>query len=132
MKLDDNFKHGIIWQDIQHQQLLEAINKLVNSVTTGKNDKELFYKTINFIKEYISSHFSTEELYMKKYNYPETKKHIEEHQLFIDDFIKFISQSIYNDKESAKLLYKLNEWFLNHIKTTDKQLAKFLSNISPR
>jgi len=126
MVLDEDYKNGIIWQDIQHQRLLSTIKSLANSAVAGRSDKELFYKTIYFLKEYISCHFATEELYMTKYGYPGIKNHLEEHHLFIEDFKKFISQSIYSAKESATLLNSLNVWFVNHIKGTDRQLAKFL------
>lgn len=126
MRFSEEYKHGIIWQDVQHEQLLKNIKKLSDSQATGVKNKENFYKTIQFIKEYINAHFGIEELYMKKHGYPGTKKHIEVHQYFIASFEKFIDQSIYSEKESVKLLNRLTKWFVGHIQTTDKDLAEFL------
>ena len=122
----DDYKHGVIWQDVQHQQLLDTTKKLLDSWVTADNDKESFFQTINFLKKYFASHFSIEEIHMKKYDYPEINKHLEEHRYFVSSFSKFVSQCIYSDKESAILLTSLNSWFFNHIMTTDKQLAQFL------
>ena len=60
MEWGEDCQHGIIWQDFQHEQLADTINNLLDSVATGNNDKETFYKTIKFIKEYINSDLATQ------------------------------------------------------------------------
>lgn len=126
MTLDASYKHGIIWQDMQHEQLVDNIGKLAAVKATGAENKKKFFAAVKFIKEYTNSHFIIEELYMKKYAYPEIKTHTAVHQYFIDSFDKFIDNSIYSEKEVAKLIDRLNKWLAGHIQTLDKDLAEFL------
>ena len=39
--------------------------------------------------EYVTEHFSTEEEYMKKYNYPKLEAHKAEHVNFMDFYSEF-------------------------------------------
>ena len=127
MEWGEECQLGIIWQDFQHKQLIDNINKLLDCLITGNKDKETFYKTIKFVKEFSLNHFNLEELYMKKHDFPGMKGHVKEHRLFTDDLNHFISVCIYREVESStELLNKLNTWFSHHIQTTDKILADFL------
>jgi hemerythrin-like metal-binding protein len=126
MEWINEYQHGIIWQDFQHKQLVDKMNELLNSIISG-HDKEVFFETVRFIKEYSQNHFKTEELYMKNWEYPEFEEHAKEHLVFIADFNNHISKSIYQQTESAgELINKLTQWFFTHTQTTDKKLAKFL------
>ena len=127
MEWREDCQHGIIWQDFQHKQLVDNINKLLDSVITGSNDTETFYRTVKFLKEFSHSHLKTEELYMRKYGFPEMRNHVEEHHDFINDFNKIIHEGTYQEIESSvELLNKLNTWFYKHTQTTDRVLAEFL------
>jgi hemerythrin-like metal-binding protein len=127
MEWGDNCQHGIIWQDFQHKQLVNIINGLLDSIIIGSGDKETFYKTIKFLKEFTYSHLGIEELYMRKYEFPGMRAHLAEHKFFIGDLNKFISVCIYHEQESSvELLNKLNTWFFHHTQTTDKILAEFI------
>jgi hemerythrin len=101
MEWGKDCRHGIIWQDFQHKQLIDGINKLLDSLITGNNDKETFYETIKFVKEFSRNHFNLEELYMKKHAFPGMKNHVREHQFFTNDLNKFISVCIYHESESS-------------------------------
>jgi hemerythrin len=127
MEWDTNYENGIIWQDLQHKELIESMLHLLNSIVEGNQDKDSFYKTIKFVKHYYISHFLTEEKYMIANNYPLLKDHLAQHKYFINEINSFISQCIFQDMESSvELLNKLTNWFYFHIQHTDKQLAKFL------
>ena len=81
----NDYQHGIIWQDYQHKQLVDKMNELLDSIISG-HDKEAFFETVRFIKEYSKNHFKTEELYMKNWEYPKFKEHSKEHRDFIIDY----------------------------------------------
>jgi len=126
MEWINEYQHGIIWQDFQHKQLVDKMNELLNSLISGQ-DKETFFETIRFVREYVNNHFKTEELYMKNWDYPAFKEHSRDHKAFIIDFNNHISKCIYQESESSvELINKLTQWFFNHTQTTDRDLAKFL------
>ena len=126
MEWDKKYQHGIIWQDFQHKQLADKMSELMNSLLVG-NDKEAFFETIKFLREYSDSHFRIEELYMKQYNFPGSNEHAIEHRKFVRDLNVFVSSCIYKEAESSsELINKLTEWFFNHTQTTDKVFAAFL------
>lgn len=127
MEWGEDLQHGLIWQDFQHKQLVDHINMLLDAVVTGNKDKEIFYKTVKFIKDYSQEHFGLEELYMARHAFPGMEGHIKAHKIFVKNFDQFVSASIYRQTESSTdLLNKLSAWFFNHIHTTDKVLAEFL------
>lgn len=127
MEWGEEYQLGIIWQDFQHKQLIDNINELLDSLITGNNDKDTFYKTIKFVREFSLNHFKLEELYMKKHAFPGLEDHVKEHRFFTNDLNHFISVCIYHEIESStELLNKLSSWFSHHIQTTDKILAEFL------
>jgi len=127
MEWKEEFQHGLIWQDFQHHQLIDNINALINSVTSGDSDDKSFRKAALFTIQYCSGHFKIEEEYMKKHGYSLTESHIEQHNLFIDDFKKIISDNNLNGaQKSSVLLNKLLTWFKDHILTDDKLFANFI------
>ena len=126
MEWISDYQHGIIWQDLQHRQLVDKMNELLESIISGR-DKEAFFETVKFVREYTTSHFRTEEMYMQTWEYPHREAHVREHRGFIDDFNSYLSKCIYHESESsAELINKLTTWFFNHTQTTDKKLAAFL------
>jgi hemerythrin len=127
MEWKDEFQHGVLWQDFQHRQLLDNINMLVASVTSGNNDVNAFKKAAYFLAQYCTGHFKLEEEYMKKHGYSLAAAHIEQHNDFIRDFNKLFNEKNLNDAEkSTALLHKLLDWYAEHIVTSDKLLANFL------
>ncbi len=127
MEWDAKYEHGVIWQDLQHKELVEKMHQLLDSIIEIKKDKEIFYDTIKFLKDYHKRHFLIEEEYMIKHKYTGFKDHYKEHKYFTWFLNDFISQSIYREIEtSVELLNECTNWFGNHIKTSDKLFAQFL------
>lgn len=127
MEWKAEFKHGVIWQDFQHKQLLDNINMLIVSVTSGKNDPDSFRKAAHFVIQYCNGHFKIEEEYMKKHGYSLQESHLKQHKQFINDFNAILKGKNLNDSErSSVLLHKLLDWYTDHIMTSDKLLANFL------
>lgn len=113
--------------DIQHQKMLQLVNNLHSAVEAriGKNDlKDLLVELVEFTR----MHFSTEEKYMKKYDYPELVKHHKEHKMLLqhlDDLVKAVSKgnypTFYSDYDVS------TDWALIHISEHDKGLGAFLN-----
>jgi hemerythrin len=127
MPWKEEYQHGLIWQDFQHKQLFDNIEILIESVTTGKNDPDLFRKTALFVIQYCNGHFKIEEEYMTKHGYSLADSHIQQHNDFIKGFNEMLKDKNINDLDKSNaLLHKLLAWFTEHVITSDKLLANFL------
>lgn len=117
---------GIIWQDHQHQALLHSLRELHASIY-NQTDRHQIKKTFAFLEHYFVEHFGLEEKYMAIHNYPEARYHQAEHESFRKSYL-FLQESYRNpsDLSAVLLCYDLNEWIVNHLKTTDRELAAFL------
>ncbi len=125
-KWGQEYRLGLIWQDYQHKELIDRMCELDKAIKEGA-DKNDFYAMISFLGNYIHDHFSLEELYMKKYNYPHALEHIKQHRKFTDEFNKFKSSCIYQEnKTSSELIRNLSKWVVGHILVIDKILTAFL------
>lgn len=120
------YENGVIWQDMQHRELIQVIQKLYKAIASKQPD-EVIQKIVTFLHDYTKNHFDMEEKYMVEFNYPDAMLHIQQHRSFIDMLTNF-------EKERAgtkllanlSLCYDLNEWTLSHIKNDDQKFAHFL------
>lgn len=114
--------------DNQHKKLLAQINKIVESLVFGVDQKKL-EDIIAFFDEYINEHFSYEEEYMKKINYPHLEEHKKMHQDFINNYIKFKSE-FNKDIDKEKIIFEIEnyigKWWIEHIGKEDKKYQLFL------
>ncbi len=123
-KWSDNLKTGIEDVDNQHKELINRVNSLLKASREGKGEKEID-KTIEFLSDYVITHFQTEEKYMEKYNYPEYDEHKRIHKEFVENFKELVK-----NKDSlsfqVKLQVQVGEWLINHINGVDIKMAKYL------
>ena len=118
--------------DNQHKELFNRINNLLEACTKGRGKEEI-KRTLDFLSDYVISHFGTEENLMNKHNYPDYASHKERHEKFKKEFTE-LKMKI--EKESTGLLttigtnHLLIDWWLNHIGKVDKALGAFLSGKS--
>lgn len=122
--MEDSYKHGILWQDYQHQQLLRAISALNKKRGTVLESTEL-KKTITFLGFYVKSHFDLEEYYMQSLAYPEIRKHKEQHAEFTEH-IQAFKLKVRSSNDPGLLLNELCNWLQDHIMGIDKKLAEFI------
>jgi hemerythrin-like metal-binding protein len=111
--------------DDQHKKLIELINDFYDNVSKSAND-ELILKLVKGMKTYTIHHFSTEELYMKRLNYPGYEEHKKEHQNFIDK-VNAVEEKLQKGTivVSFEITSFLKDWIKNHIQNTDKKYTEF-------
>jgi len=119
---------GFVDIDNQHKELFKRINDLVNAMKQGKGKDEVG-KVLKFLEDYTIHHFSNEENYMKKYQYPEYEGHKAQHTGLINDLQKMKEQF---EKEGPSSMMaidiqkELGDWLMIHIAKIDKELGAFL------
>ena len=109
----------LIWQDTQHQTLF----KLIDQLQTIESGFDIFTK----LNDYAESHFSLEESYMRKLNYPRTEEHIRAHNKFREQLNAMTLDQYKIDqqlRESMSLF--LREWLTRHIFGIDKDFEAFV------
>lgn len=123
---DDSFSVKINSIDEQHKKLFEMINDFYDNINKRSNN-ELVLKLVKGMKTYTLMHFSTEERYMKQYEYPNYEQHKKEHEAFIDK-VNALEEKL--KKESIVITFEitnfLKDWIKKHIQNTDKQYSDFL------
>jgi hemerythrin len=112
--------------DEQHKKLISHINEFYAHMKTGKA-KQVMNETLNKLIDYVGYHFSTEEDFFNKFNYPDKDAHVREHKAFVEK-VKIVSEDFKNGKLAVtiELFTFLTDWVENHIKQIDKRYEPFL------
>lgn len=114
--------------DKEHVELFAKINDFMEACAQGKGTDEIM-STINFMRQYTKTHFTNEENWQKRNNYPGFIQHKAFHDQFMTN-LDSISQELKISGVSSALVGKINiqlgSALIAHIKTEDVALAKFL------
>jgi hemerythrin-like metal-binding protein len=124
MSLEQKYKTGVLWQDIQHQQLVDLLEKFSDADEMGQ---AMFTYTLAFLVMYVNHHFTLEEAYMQAYGYSDLAAHKQEHADYIAQLKEFRQTHTRYSKEAGDILMKtVLTWILNHIMGSDQKLGKFI------
>ncbi len=119
---------GVDIIDAQHKELFATADALLEAVEKGGARGEVT-RMVAFLEEYVENHFQMEEMYMKRFNYPEYSTHKIAHTTFVNDFYD-LRQELDNDgvtpELTVRLADRLSDWLTSHIGRMDKALAAFL------
>ena len=112
--------------DAEHQQLIQATNRLLEACAAGKGQQEL-QATMDFLREYTITHFLHEETLQLDHNYPGYPSHKRLHETFLKT-VEDLSVRLYAQGPTPDLVAEINKrlasWLLNHIKTEDVKVAR--------
>ena len=118
---------GLAWQDEQHRELFDRLVALHKAIEQ-RQSREIVSQTLDFLDDYVEIHFGQEEELMQRFSYPELKQHLVEHEEF-RAMLVMLHRFMTRTRKlvlAAKIRTELNQWFLKHIRTTDKRLGAFL------
>jgi len=119
---------GVTLIDDQHKELFKRINRLLEASSQGKGKDEIG-KLIQFLSDYVVTHFATEEKAMIQHGYGGVSAHKLEHLAFLRDF-RDLASSYESQGASTSLLLAVQrrviDWLNNHIRQSDKALGGFL------
>ena len=136
-EFDESLVTGNEMIDTQHRELIDKINKLLDSCETGK-DKLVAAKTLDYLADYTEFHFGEEEKLQESIRYPGIAEHKKEHEKLLA-----VVKDLYNMLEeeegpSDAFVEQVNknviEWLYRHIKGFDRSVAeyKFMNESSER
>ncbi|WP_346904685.1 bacteriohemerythrin, partial [Faecalicatena contorta] len=118
-EFDDSLVTGNDMIDSQHKELIDKINKLLESCESGK-DKLVAIKTLDYLADYTDFHFSAEEKLQEEIEYPGIKEHKKEHEK-LRTVVKELYEMLEEEEgPSNAFVEQVNknviEWLYRHIK----------------
>ena len=118
---------GVDTIDAQHRELFATINTLLRE--EGTASPQDLAGVLDFLEDYVNSHFGLEELYMRRFSYPGFPSHKGEHVAFINDFYDLRDEydaGGATPELADKIGRYMGDWLVNHIGKVDKALGAFL------
>ncbi len=123
----DELVSGIKEIDDQHKEIFRRINELQDAAKEGRG-REYIKELVDFLDDYVATHFSAEEGLMKKYNYPMAELHINQHRYLTRRFEEIKEELSTGHKLIATIMAHsvLGMWWVEHILKIDKPLVAYI------
>ncbi len=121
---DDSFSVNNAELDSQHQKWVEMYNDMDESILTGKVLPKDGAEALKAMQDYARYHFSCEEEYLRKSNYPNFIEHRRLHKDFENLLYGYLRKT--HDGEivlNTEIISLLKDWLLDHILKEDKKYA---------
>ncbi len=127
----DKYKLGVQLIDDQHEELFQKVTRFVEIVRKPipwEEKLENIHETLDFMKNYVVTHFQAEEGFQKKIGYTGYEEHKKIHdemvQFVLDTESKFMNDG-YNEQLMQQFAGKLLAWLINHVLSDDQKIAVF-------
>lgn len=109
--------------DQHHEHLFSLLNRTYDLIATSA-PTDCFGEVFKELKEYTVYHFGAEELWMDQQDYPRKLTHIQQHEAFLKEILRFESEFAAGGELSAiGVLTFIKQWLLNHIYKIDAEYA---------
>ena len=121
------FKVGIEEIDAPHKHLLDKVNEFI--ATTGKVNGKAIQEIYSFLN---SQHLQgkVEEKLMRRYSYPFSTSHQQEHKRFIENFMALKEEADAGSSDPLYLSFRtqilLFDWFTGHIVRADRHMGRYI------
>jgi hemerythrin len=128
----DSLAIGIEAIDNQHKELLARFDRLLSACQSGQGIEEV-KKLLNFLDEYVRTHFRDEEALQVQHRFPGLDAHRREHLYFIEQLnrlktdIKKEGVSTHHVIEANNMLL---QWLMNHIAKSDTAIGAHIKGAS--
>ena len=127
-EFDETLVTGNEMIDGQHKELIEKINKLLDSCEVG-NDKLTAIKTLDYLADYTDFHFGEEEKLQESISYPGIEQHKKEHEKLrrvVEELHEMLEeQEGPTEAFVAQVQENVINWLYNHIKGFDRSVAEY-------
>jgi len=131
----DEYKIGVELVDSQHEELFKRLGDFIVTVRSEQDKEEKrkeIEKTLDFMGEYVVTHFNAEEALQKKYNYPDYENHHKIHEDFkaeIAEFKEKYKENNYDEDFVLEFSGRLLTWLINHVASTDQDIGKHINSV---
>lgn len=124
---DDSFSVNNAEIDLQHKTWVEIYNNLDMKMSKRSTQRSDGLEALKDMEDYARYHFSFEEEYMRKINYPNFIEHHRIHKKFDNLIYTYYRKALEGELVlDSEIISILKEWLLNHILKEDKQYALYL------
>ena len=124
----DDLLTGVPQVDAQHRMLFRLANQVVDPEPLERDANGVLV-VVNFLSGYIDYHFAAEEYVMRETRYPRYELHCHWHETFraeVRGIVRTARTEGITKSLVRKVSYAIQNWLFDHIRTTDRELAKFL------
>lgn len=122
---NDDFSLGNSVFDAQHRQLIDLINKTIQSLENSAPETDAI-PLLRSLQEYARYHFEAEEAYMAEAAFPGLDEHVSQHRYFFNR-VQELDARLFSDESG--IIYELSEflsfWLIDHIVISDFKYASF-------
>lgn len=127
-EFDETLVTGNEMIDGQHKELIDKINKLLDSCEVG-NDKLTAIKTLDYLADYTDFHFGEEEKLQESISYLGIEQHKKEHEKLrrvVEELHEMLEeQEGPTEAFVAQVQENVINWLYNHIKGFDRSVAEY-------
>ena len=127
-EFDETLVTGNEMIDGQHKELIDKINKLLDSCEVG-NDKLTAIKTLDYLADYTDFHFGEEEKLQESISYPGIEQHKKEHEKLrrvVEELHEMLEeQEGPTEAFVAQVQENVINWLYNHIKGFDRSVVEY-------
>lgn len=127
----EKYRLGVPLIDGQHEELFRRVTDFVETVR-GPGEWETktgaVSRTLEFMKDYVVTHFRDEEAYQKKIGYPDAQAHARVHNdmvAYVADVARQYEERGYDQQLVQQFAGKLLAWLINHVASDDQKIADF-------
>lgn len=128
LKWTRDFEIGVEEIDLEHKNIIESYDKLYSMMRVGQG-YEYYEELLEFLTEYINTHFEHEEQLQLKVNYNLYEAHKELHDKFRDRVKHIISEhngEVITGADLISISLFIKDWLLHHILIEDKKIKDFI------
>ena len=121
------FSVGNQMLDAQHKKILTLCADIEKISRSKSGYAEQLHGLLNEMAVYARTHFKTEEALLEMYHYPDLELQREEHLQYLEDLGEILNESLEGSPEPTRLLFFLQNWWIDHILYSDMQYKAFIS-----
>lgn len=124
----ESYRIGVEIVDQQHHELFKMVDRLLRVIRVDKSatHREEYVKTLDFMKNYVVSHFREEEAYQASIHYAGIEAHKEEHHKFTQTVVNYennFKANGYTAPAIKAFAGTLVSWLIYHVAKEDQKLT---------
>ena len=125
---DNSLAIGVKEIDSQHKELIERLDAVTEAIEKNQGEGTIA-QTLDFLLDYTVEHFSTEEKFMIKHDYPDLEFQKRQHREF-KEAVNQMVEDFELDGASKEIADHTRDflfiWLKKHIREVDLPLARFV------